>query len=261
LFEFGAFVLLCCVNTTVYAWCVGGISGLVMKQDDEIVGKRAQLELVHAYVRHIHVPTELKDRMTKFFQERLQHASLSSVDAEDIYSGLPIPLQMEVAAHTNRALVGACSLLRGCLPGFLDRLSSALRERELEAETVIFRSGDACKELMLIASGSIETVEDGEGGRGDESGAELLGPGDTLGEVPFVFGIRHFKSARVGRSKAAAFTLATEAYRELLKSFPAQEDVIMDNTMRQYDGESSIAAQPRSSTAAQQQHSRAACAC
>jgi hypothetical protein len=39
-FEFGAFVLLCCINTTVYAYCIGGISGLVMKQDDEIVGKR-----------------------------------------------------------------------------------------------------------------------------------------------------------------------------------------------------------------------------
>ncbi|KAG8469193.1 hypothetical protein KFE25_007711 [Diacronema lutheri] len=254
LFEFGAFVILCCVNTTIYAWCVGGISGLVMKQDDEIVGKRAQLELVHAYVRHIHVPNELKERMTKFFQQRLQHASLSSVDADDIYAGLPIPLQMEVAAHTNRALVGACSLLRGCLSGFLDRLSSALRERELDAETVVFRSGDACKELLLISAGVIETADDDEDGRAEEGGMVALGAGDTLGEVPFVFGIRHFKTARVGRTKASAFTLTVEAYRELLKSFPAQEDVIMDNTMRQYDGMATSRSGKSKSSNAQSSH-------
>jgi hypothetical protein len=62
-------------------------------------------------------------------------------------------LQMEVAAHANRHVVGQVTLLRGCMPGFLDWLSSVLRERELEADTVVFRSGEACKELLLIASG------------------------------------------------------------------------------------------------------------
>ena len=42
--EFGGAILLSILNTTVYAWCVGGISGLVMKQDDEIVLK---LSLIH----------------------------------------------------------------------------------------------------------------------------------------------------------------------------------------------------------------------
>jgi ankyrin repeat protein len=209
-------------------------SAAPLAQHDEIVGKRAQLELVRAYVRHIRVPAELKDRMMKHFQQRLQHASLSAISADDIYDGLPIPLQMEVAAHTNRALVGSVQLLRGCAAGFLDRLSSALRERELDAETVVFRAGEACKELLLLASGSVEAQEEAD--KDGDGAIEVLGPGDTLGEVPFVFGIRHFKTARVGCVKAMAFGLSSAAFKELLKSFPSQEDVIMDNTMNGHEG-------------------------
>mmetsp|Transcript_2910 Transcript_2910/g.7351 ORF Transcript_2910/g.7351 Transcript_2910/m.7351 type:complete len:1774 (+) Transcript_2910:107-5428(+) len=234
--EFVGFVVLAVLNMTIYAWSVGGISGVVMKQDDEIVGKRAQLELVHAYVRHIHVPVELKQRMTKYFQERLQHTSLSSISSEQIYLSLPIPMQMEVSAHTNRNLVGGCDLLRGCSNGFLDRVSSTLRERELDADTVIFRVGEACKELIIIATGEVETVDDGA--ESGESGIEILGQGDALGGVAFVFGLRYFKTARVTSTKKAnVYTLSSDSYRELLKTFPSQEDIMMDNAFHQYEGQ------------------------
>jgi len=137
--------------------------------------------------------------------------------------------------------VGGCALFRGCSAGFLDRLASALRERDLDAETVVFRAGEACKELVIISSGFVDTYEEVAasvaGGPGGEEVSDSLGPGDTLAEVSFVFGIRHFKTARVSRhKKVLAFVLSAEAYRELLKAFPSQEDVVMDNAMHQYEG-------------------------
>jgi len=233
--EFAGFTLMAVLNMSAYAWCVGGISGVVMKQDDEIVGKRAQLELVQGYVSHIHVPADLKHRMIKFFQQRLQHTSLSSVDSLTIYNSLPVPMQMEVAAHTNRALLGACDLLRGCSAGFLDSLSSALREREVEADTVVFRVGEACKELFVVASGELETTQE-TGDEEEGGGSQVHGSGSALGGLSFIFGLRHLTNCRVTNKKAFLFTLSVDGYKELMKTFPSQEDILMDNAMTQHEG-------------------------
>ena len=154
--EIATYLLMLICSMTVYAWAVGGISALVMKQDDEIVSKRGQLELVHAYLTHIDVPAELKAHVEGFFHARLRDASFSSVRDEDIANAMPIALQIEVSRHTNRQLVGEAKLLRGCSDAFMDRLSSLLRERALEPETQLFREGEVCKELFFVESGSVE---------------------------------------------------------------------------------------------------------
>ena len=192
------------------------------------------------------MPPELKVRLRKHFTRRLQHASISAVQSEDIYAGLPMSLQVEVSAHTNRHLVGAASVLRGCSTAFLDRLSSVLREREVEAEAVLYRAGEACLELLFIASGTIELHSSELGGaRADaDDGAagalrapELAATPDTLGEVPFVYRVRYLQTARVSRgSGALLFALSAHSYAELLKTFPGEEDTLMDNAMRHFHG-------------------------
>ena len=157
-----------------------------MKQDDEIIAKRAQLELVQGYVRHIRVPKELKQRLTRFFQQRFKSTSLSAVPADVIYRGLPMEVQIEVSKHTNRAVIEAARILRGCSAGFVDRLSSLLQERTPEAESVIFRTAEACKELIFVAAGVIELYDDHQPGE-ELAITETRSFGETLGDVPFVF--------------------------------------------------------------------------
>ena len=243
--EIAAYVGMLILSMTVYAWTVGQISTLVMKQDDEIVSKRSQLELVHAYLTHIDVPAELKAHVEGFFHARLRDASFSSVRDEDIAGMMPIALQIEVSRHTNRHLVGEAKLLRGCSDAFADRLSSLLRERTLEPETMLFREGEACKELLLVESGSVELWHgsDTPGGSGgaddddDDDDLQLAVAGDTVGDLAFVFGIRHFNSGRTASDvETRVFVLSNESYRILLKTFPMQEDKVMDNAMLQYDG-------------------------
>jgi hypothetical protein len=140
----------------------GHLSSLVMKQDDEIVAKRAQLELVESYVAQIRVPVELKRRLAIFFRRRLDSSLLSSVPPASVYHELPMALQIDVASHTNGAVVKASPLLRNCSSSFIDRLYSLLRERTIESGTVIFRTAEACRELLFVASGSVEIYEDAE---------------------------------------------------------------------------------------------------
>jgi len=221
------------VHLVLYAWTVGGVSGIVMRHDDDIVAKRAQLELVNAYIRRLNVPIELKERMRAYFIARIQSASsISAISGDDIYSQLPVSLQMDVAAATSRPLVGAAPLFFDCSPGFLDRLAAMLGERSIEAETSIFRAGEACGELIIVASGTIEVYADAE----DDNAVEMCTRGTIVGTVPFAFGIRHIQNARVSKDAGATvFYLTTGAYKELLKAFPRQEDFIMENAMRAFD--------------------------
>jgi hypothetical protein len=208
-----------------------------MKQDDEVVGKRAQLEVVHSYISHLRVPSDLKAEIEAFFHARLQKASLSSIRDEHVYSGLPIALQIEVSTVINRSLVAGCGVLRGCSDGFLDRLSALLVEIRYEPETVIFRTNEACRELLLIQTGAVDTYEEPEQEGAEPDMIETLTAGESIGDVPFVFGIRHFKTVRAAQGSATTgFILKADLYKALLKAFPEQEDIVMDNAMRQYEG-------------------------
>jgi hypothetical protein len=181
-----------------------------MRQDDEVVGKRAQLELVQVYLSHMQLPVQLRRQIESFFHARLRDSSSTQID---IYDLLPAALQIEVSTVTNRAMVGELALLRGCSETFVDRLSSLLRERTVEPETSLFNAGDVCKEvrhlppaaeclfaartdchrqllftigagaapplpatdlpqLFILDSGAVETFDDDAPGGADESAAQ-----------------------------------------------------------------------------------------
>ncbi|KAG8464917.1 hypothetical protein KFE25_012280 [Diacronema lutheri] len=234
--EFALQIFIMLVSMTVYAVIVGNLSSLVMKQDDEIIAKRAQLELVQGYVRHIRVPKELKQRLTRFFQQRFKSTSLSAVPADVIYRGLPMEVQIEVSKHTNRAVIEAARILRGCSAGFVDRLSSLLQERTPEAESVIFRTAEACKELIFVASGVIELYDDHQPGE-EASITETRSFGETLGDVPFVFQVRHVHNARAAPDvETRMFVLLSAGYVDLLKTFPGMHDIVMENAIHQHEG-------------------------
>jgi hypothetical protein len=170
----------------IYAVVVGHLSSMVMKQDDEVVAKRAQLELVESYVAQIRVPGALKRRVVVFFRRRFESTSLSSVPPGSVYNDLPMELQIDIASHTNGSVVKASAILRNCTLSFIDRLSSLLRERTIESGTVIFRTAEACRELMFVASGVVE-VYDVEDASGELKMSHICSFGDTLGDVAFVF--------------------------------------------------------------------------
>ncbi|KAG8459689.1 hypothetical protein KFE25_003141 [Diacronema lutheri] len=239
LHEFGLYIAVMLINLTFFAYVVGQLSTIVMRQDDEVVSKRAQLELVNGYIASIRVPKELKGRLTKLFRARLKSTSLSSVSAEVIYQRLPMELQIEVAAHTYRAIVVAASLLRGTSAPFIDRLSSLLTERTLDAETVVFQAAAACDELFFVATGALQVYDEAEGGSTDNVEISAsFGVGETLDDVAFIFNIRHVSSARTAPDGATKlFVLHRRGWLELLKTFPGQEDIIMENAISAHEGD------------------------
>jgi len=234
--EIGYFVCAMILNMTVYAWTVGQISALVMKQDDEIVAKRGQLEIVQNYLQTIRVPQAIKAQIDSFFQARLKDASFTSVQAEQIYDMLPVTLQLEVSKYTNRHLVGRAALLQDCSEPFKDRFSALLREKRLEPETIVFRISEACNELLLIKSGAMELYDDIDIESAEQSDLDVREAGTFVGGMAFTCGLRHFKNARtVSGVDTIIFTISKEAFKDLVKGFPQEEGIMMDSAMSNYE--------------------------
>lgn len=206
------------LSMTAYAWAVGRISTLVMKQDNEIVIKRGQLELVHGYLAHTRVPAELAGEISAFFHARLKDTSGTSVRGDYIVSAIPVSLQIEIGRITRRHHIVQCALFRGCSDGFVDRLASLLRERRVEPDQVLFRTTEVCKELYIIESGSIRVFEDPIEEGGEPGAVTSLGAGETVGEVAFVFGLRHFNNAACeSDADCQLVVLSSDNFRLLMK--------------------------------------------
>ena len=222
---------------TLYSWAVGQISALVMKQDDEIVAKRGQLQLVRAYLEHIRVPKELDAEIWRLFHARLKGADGAAARADGIIETVPVSLQVEVSRHTHRGIVSACALFRGCSDSFVDRLASLLRERVCEPDRSLYRRADVCNELFVVEAGAVRTYDEPREEGGEPENVATVIAGETLGEVALVFGMKHFNSARTEPdAETRLATLSAEHYRLLIRMFPEQVDVLMDNAMRQYEG-------------------------
>lgn len=230
-------VLLMILSVTAFAWAIGRISTLVMKQDNEIVTKRTALQQVQGYIAHTRVPADLAAEIAGFFHTRLKDASSSSVRGDSIIAALPVSLQIEIGRITHRHFVVGAALFHGCSDGFVDRLASLLRERRLEPDQVLFRTTELCKELAIITLGAVRVFDDPLQEGGEQGAVATLVVGETIGDVAFIFGLRHFNNASCESDGPATLaTLSLDDFKLLLKVFPAQEDVLMDNAMMQFDG-------------------------
>lgn len=84
-----------CVSLTVYAYILGEISNLVMKQDEELVATRSSILQVEDFVKNRLLPTELKKEIEHYFH--FLASSNSSKDDVDVFDMLSHTLQVSTA--------------------------------------------------------------------------------------------------------------------------------------------------------------------
>jgi CRP-like cAMP-binding protein len=93
------------------------------------------------------------------------------------------------AAHSQeqaRALIARGELFSRLSPAELDRLVRLARMRKVPARAVIFRKGDAGREMYAIVSGRVRISSEAADGR--EVVLGLLEPGDMFGEISLLDG-------------------------------------------------------------------------
>lgn len=86
--------------------------------------------------------------------------------------------------------------------------------------------------------GADEAQESNGRPEAEQPTSRIAEPGETIGDMPFVFRMRHFNNARsTGKADTSLFVLTNGRYSALVKMFPAQEDLVMDNAMSEHEGE------------------------
>ncbi|KAG8466118.1 hypothetical protein KFE25_001874 [Diacronema lutheri] len=126
----------------------------------------------------------------------------------------------------------------------IGRISTLVMKQDNEIVTkrtalqqVLFRTTELCKELAIITLGAVRVFDDPLQEGGEQGAVATLVVGETIGDVAFIFGLRHFNNASCESDGPATLaTLSLDDFKLLLKVFPAQEDVLMDNAMMQFDG-------------------------
>ncbi|GMH40854.1 hypothetical protein BSKO_08758 [Bryopsis sp. KO-2023] len=134
----------CClmfVSLTLYAYILGSISDLVMKQDEALVGRREHMMLVQNFVRNRDLPLDLTKEIQTFFDMTMKNDS--DADGEkDIFMLLSFSLQIEVARYISWELLTETRIFRQCNENFLASVSVLVREVNINPDTYLFRENE-----------------------------------------------------------------------------------------------------------------------
>ncbi len=134
---------------------------------------------------------------------------------------------MRTIGSTNRRLMadptihalGEISLFAGLSAKDLGLIAGVVRERTVDAGTVLTREGDAGDEFFIIREGTVAVTAGGRAVR-------TLGPGDYLGEIALVFGGIRTATA-VTETPTQLFVLGKADFLAMLKQQPRIEDKIL----------------------------------
>jgi len=222
------------VSLTLFAYVLGEISNLVMKQDEDLVQRRSSILQVESFLRERNLPRELQTEISHYFHFSLASSPAGDRDEEDIFDQLSHTLQVDVAKYISRSLLDSVGLFFECDHSFLDSVSVLLRESTVLPDTYVFHVNDMSRELYIINTGAIElTTEAQDEGERVEA---VLSNGDVFGEVSFLFGMRQTSHARTPHNMTATlFHLQKADYIQIAKLFPEEEEQVTKNTLATWE--------------------------
>jgi len=205
---------------------MGEVSSIIMSADDTVVAQREDLERITKFISGKRFSAELRDEIKSHF-EAVQ--SGSSVDQDELLSGLSHGLRVELARFISRDFLTKVELFHRCSDQMLDSVCVLLLEVSFVPEETVFTSGEISKEMYFVVSGSVEEL-DGD----DEKVTAVAHKNHSLGALAFFFGLRQFTTARASRSGAVCMRLTRESLFEVLKIHPKDEEAVMQNSLRTF---------------------------
>jgi len=213
------------LNMTLLRWILGEVSSIVMAGDDDVVKARTNLETVTNFVSGKRFSHELREEIKSHF------AAIntgSSVNQDLLFAGLSHGLQVELASFVSRKLVTGIQLFSGCSEHYFDSVCVLLREISFVPEEVVFSAGEVCKEIFLVVSGAVQSVD-------GEHFISVARRNDAVGIPALLFGLRHFMyTAYATQQGSVCMRLPRESMNELLKNSPQDKEILMRNALKAF---------------------------
>jgi len=224
-------IFLLCLNLTLFNYIIGEISAGVLKGDEKLVKVREEIGAVESYLQSFNIPSDLKLEIRRYFQG----SSVGSTfyQASDIFDSVSHSLRIEISSNMTRECLDNVVLFEGCSAQLKSNIQGLLREIHFGSEEFLFQSNMVAHEMYFVVVGFVDQlVQDSDGVSIHD---KTVGPGGSVGDLSFFFGVRHINSARASsRSGAMCLRLVRTQIMPVLEAYPDDEEIVAQNALRQF---------------------------
>jgi len=224
-------IFLLCLNLTLFNYVIGEISASVLKGDEKLVKAREELGAVESYLQGFDLPNELKVEIRRYFEGT--SGGTTFISASEIFDSISHSLRLEISSNMTRECLENVSLFQGCSPQLKANIQGLLREAHFGSDEYLYQSNMMAHEMYFVVNGFVDQlVQDSEGfSIHDKS----VGPGGSVGDLSFFFGVRHINAARASsRSGAICLRLVRSQIMPVLKAYPDDEEIVAQNALKQF---------------------------
>jgi CRP-like cAMP-binding protein len=219
-------VLLMVFNLTLFQFIRGEVSTFVMRSDEHVAHSRSKLEAVDHFVKGNNLPKELQQEIR---HHHLISQATPSINQHEVLGSLSYALKVEVACHVSRDYIEELPLFRLLSDNLLDAISVTLTEERFESEEYLYRQHEVATDMFIVLAGAVDEVTESNAA---EVLQQQLRPGNTTGDVPFFFKMRHWVSAKASKVHGTTvLRLSRDKLSHLLKMHPKEEEVLAENAM------------------------------
>ena len=139
------------ISSLIFSYIIGQIGASVASLDSQTKHVEEKMDALKEYIEWRSIPKNLAIRMRRYYEH--YHKQKPVLDEDDILSGLNPTLNAEVVKHVLQDNVGKLVLFQKMSLEFQQRAFSKLRPGFFKADEVIFRKGDASRDLLFLTKG------------------------------------------------------------------------------------------------------------
>uniref|UniRef100_A0A7S4H8T1 Cyclic nucleotide-binding domain-containing protein n=1 Tax=Guillardia theta TaxID=55529 RepID=A0A7S4H8T1_GUITH len=224
-------IFLLCLNLTLFNYIIGEISAGVLKGDEKLVKVREEIGAVESYLQSFNIPSDLKLEIRRYFQG----SSVGSTfyQASDIFDSVSHSLRLEMSSTMTRECLDNVALFRSCSPQLKANIQGLLREMHFASDEFLYQSNMVAHEMFFVIAGAVDQLVQ------DNDGFSVLdkniGPGESVGDLSFFFGMRHIHAARASSGQGAVcLRLVRSQLMPILEAYPDDEELVAQNALRQF---------------------------
>lgn len=249
-------------------YIIGSLSQYIHSSNAQLMAFRRSNQQAEQFIQNANLPNSLAKEVRQAMKHHGQLEDRAQSDANassgtEIVQKLSHSVQVQVAKALNRGVLDSAPLLQGTSSAFRAQLSIELEERWLESGTVLFNFNSFVGELYFVKSGYVEVCLQAAARSSDridtheEDGYavnEQIGPGETVGELSFLFEMRHDQCARIpgGSGGSVLFALKRNQLKLLQRFYEDDVELVEKNAIRRFEqaaGQADDAAEARVSGA------------
>jgi hypothetical protein len=214
------------VGVSIYAYIVGNMATLVANLDRSAQLFRERMDSINDYMRFREIPPALQFRVRCYYD--YVWARNKGVDEDDILSGLPHPLRVELNLFLHREVLAKVPLFQGVEQGFINSLVMMLKPMISVPGDYIIRYHEVGKEMFFITNGQVDVV-----GPDGETIYATLGEGSFFGEIALLFHEKRTASV-ISSRYCDLFRLDKEDMEAVVADYPEVQEQMLSIANERY---------------------------